>query len=310
MMTTIVQVLEKVLMLRTTASRAVAEPVIPAEGDAGNAGRETMLKSSKRGSVFGSFFNRKDSSLPTERKEKDQAPIVPTKDNEPTSVSATAPQLEDPMKTSTTEPTEATAPTSTASVTATSPENKGGIFGFMKQKEAQHLVGFITFPCRNATNIQLQEKKEMKNEEKPEAMEETPKSPANFTPVTSPTVASPDTKEKRRQSFFNTISGKKDKKPEPTSDTEMTDGEGKKTASNKLGGLFRKASRSTKGSSTLATDSTAPPVPTSKEAPANTEETPESTELMTEGTPNAPMSEKAAESAIPISQPTPVSASA
>ena len=106
-------------------------------------GRETMLKSTKRGSVFGSFFNRKDSSLPTERKEKELAPAVPSKDSEPTPVSSTAPQLEDPMKTSTVEPVEASAPASMASPIATSPENKGGIFGFMKQKEAQHQVSWF-----------------------------------------------------------------------------------------------------------------------------------------------------------------------
>ena len=130
------------LMYSTIASRATAEPVIPTEGsaiDSSNAGRETILKSSKRGSVFGNLFNRKDSNIPTERKEKEVTPLAPTKDNDHTPSSTIAPQIEDPTKESNTEPIDATAPTSTASAIATSPsENKGGIFGFMKQKEAQH----------------------------------------------------------------------------------------------------------------------------------------------------------------------------
>ena len=152
----------------------------------------------------------------------------------------------------------------------------------------------------------------MKNEEKAESKEEVPANPVNNASITNPTVISPDTKEKRRQSFFNTLSGKKDRKPDTTSDTEMTDSEGKKPTSNKLGGLFRKASRSTKGPSTPVTDPAAPPAPISKDAPASTEETPatKSSEPMTESASNAPMNEKSTESAMSLPQPTPVSASA
>ena len=80
-------------------------------------------------------------------------------------------------------------------------------------------------------------------------------------------------KDKRRSSFFGTLSGKKERRSAETkekksesaiSDAEATDGEGKK--SNKLQGLFRKASKSSKPTTGPVTDSSAPPaVPTKEE---------------------------------------------
>ena len=115
------------------------------------AARDNAPKPSKRNSIFGSFFGKKDVTSPTK---EEAAPSVPAKDVEPTVVSATAPQLEDPVHTAA-QPTE-TAPTTThrldtthASTPATkhngSPSaTKGGIFGFMKQKDAQHEVSCPT----------------------------------------------------------------------------------------------------------------------------------------------------------------------
>lgn len=104
--------------------------------------RDNAPRPNKRNSIFGSFFGHT---------KEETAPIIPTKDAEPTSVSATAPQLEDPVNTAS-QPVE-TAPvttldkldTTSASTPATkqnvSPSaTKGGIFGFMKQKEVQHEV--------------------------------------------------------------------------------------------------------------------------------------------------------------------------
>lgn len=63
---------------------------------------------------------------------------------------------------------------------------------------------------------------------------------------TPATEAATTPKDKRRTSFFGAF-GKKEKKAE-SSDTEVTDGEGKeaKAKSNKLGGLFRKNSKAVK----------------------------------------------------------------
>ena len=61
------------------------------------------------------------------------------------------------------------------------------------------------------------------------------------------TAASPDTtKPNRRSSFFNNLGSKKEKRPDVASESETTDGEGRKSSS-KLGGLFRKPSRATSG---------------------------------------------------------------
>ena len=62
----------------------------------------TAPKTSKRNSVFGSFFNKKETA---KEKEKDLAPAVPAKDAEPVPVAATAPQIEEPVTTKSEEPT-------------------------------------------------------------------------------------------------------------------------------------------------------------------------------------------------------------
>ena len=195
--------------------------------------RDLAPKPNKRNSVFGSFFNKRDNASPTrERKDKD-ALIAPVKDNEPAPLSATAPQLDDPVKTS---------------------------------------------------PIQADEKVETKGDVAPLATD-TPSAPDNSVPApattetpskdipTSPIATTPDTsKDKRRQSFFGTLGGKKERRTDVTSDSEVTDGEGKKSASGKLGGLFRKASRSTKSTGSGKPASTDVPItPTGKPGPTASE---------------------------------------
>lgn len=146
------------------ASRVIAEPVLPTEetkametGDMTTDAAEAPMttnspeaapKPTKRGSVFGNFFNKKDGMSPSrEKKEKDMAPAVPVKDSEATPMAATeepaaAAQPEETAVMST--PDENTTATSAtpAATTAHTPasESKGGIFGFLKQKEAQREV--------------------------------------------------------------------------------------------------------------------------------------------------------------------------
>ena len=162
------------------AARVLGAPVVPAEGstavmaadepaqpvlaesgvDSTNAvNRENMPKPNKRNSLFGGFFNKKDTaSPPLERTEKEVGPTVPVKDAESTTVSATAPQLTEPVNTSSVQAAEPsqesilgkldTTATPTAAADAPnqkfSPTSKGGIFGFIKQKESQYGVGQLS----------------------------------------------------------------------------------------------------------------------------------------------------------------------
>ena len=141
----------------------VNEPVIPVEeslppapvaaenGQAGATGRDSAPKPTKRNSLFGNLFN-KVTSPSHEKTEKDVAPAVPAKDTETTPVSAAAPQLADPTDTSAAQPvatTGETAPvsagtTSTPRTLTSSSPPKGGIFAFMKQKDAKHEVSPVS----------------------------------------------------------------------------------------------------------------------------------------------------------------------
>ena len=123
------------------ASRATKEPEVSADGSKSASTADTAPKSSKRNSVFGGFFNKKDTP------KKDVAPAVPPKDDE----SGTAPKASEPTDTSpanaaegvtdTPAATETPAPTSTTPTQKTpQTESKGGLFGFIKSKEAQHEV--------------------------------------------------------------------------------------------------------------------------------------------------------------------------
>lgn len=149
----------------------------------------------------------------------------------------------------------------------------------------------------------------------------TPAIPASDIPApltTTNVTATPTleaTKEKRRQSFFGTISGKKERRTDTASDAEGTDGEGRKSSGNKLGGLFRKASRSTKGPSAPMTESSLLPGPISEDTVATTEAVPtaESTaEPLSEGNLHPSMNGKASEPGMSDGMPqqTPVPASA
>ena len=138
--------------------------------------------------------------------------------------------------------------------------------------------------------------------------------PSTITNVTA-TPTPEATKEKRRQSFFGSISGKKERRVDASSDAEGTDGEGRKSSSNKLGGLFRKASRSTKGPSTPMTEPSLLPGPISEDTAATTEAAPvaePTAEPLSEGNLRSSMNGNASEPGMSHGMPqqTPVPASA
>lgn len=208
----------------------------------------TTDKKSKRSSIFGSFFPKKDVTSPiTEKAEKDAAPAVPEKDKEVPPVSDTAPKLDEPATTKPIDTAAVTAPVDaenketketkeTPTETGTSPTGKGGLRGFIKKQEAK-----------------LESKKEPKKEEKAEesaaTAAATSEAPATSEAAkdTSTTENTPGAKEKRRTSLFGNLGTmKKKEKSEATSDAEGTDGEKKTSTANKLGGIFRKPSKAIK----------------------------------------------------------------
>lgn len=78
--------------------------------------RDTTSKPNKRASIFGGFFGKKE---PTSPAATETAPIVPAKD-EPSAVSSTAPQLDNPVTQPATEPVAETTATGTPAATTDS----------------------------------------------------------------------------------------------------------------------------------------------------------------------------------------------
>ena len=198
----------------------VGEPLVPAEETKvateettepkavdptkGSSSHKTAPKPTKRNSIFNNLFGKKDS--PTSPTTKESTPVVPTKDSEPSAVSATAPQLDDPVTTRS-EP----GPVS---------------------------------PAADASESAVVE-----------------------SPV-APTTATDPAKEKRRSSFFGNLGTKKERKSDVISDSE--EGEGKKSAPTKFGGLFRKPSRAarTNANPSAASETAAEPTSASKDGPS------------------------------------------
>ena len=109
----------------------IGEPVIPAGEATTGAGaestvsettpasttRETAPRPNKRNSIFGSIFGKKDAANPTSA---EAPPIVPPKDEHST-VSSTAPQLDNPVIASTPETSAATTETPATAAETTTP---------------------------------------------------------------------------------------------------------------------------------------------------------------------------------------------
>jgi len=247
---------------------------------------EPAAHKSKRNSIFGGFFQKKDVTSPTAEKTKEEAaPAVPAKDTETPAVAETAPQIEAPVDTgkpiepeSVTQPIDTPAPKETTPApqeTGTSP-SKGGLIGFFKKAE-----NLFEEKKEAKTEAKAEDKVE-KKADKPAAPATTTDTPAPATTETSPTPA--DTvplKEKRRTSLFGSLGTKKKDKTadKETSDAEVTDGETKhKTTPTsplpKLSGIFRKPSKAVKPTSKdtapAAETTDKKPEPISKEEPSET----------------------------------------
>ena len=149
-----------VLTLCEIAARVVGAPVEPVNGAEPTvapetvsptpaettSNRDTTTKPNKRNSIFSNLFNKRENVSPTRERKEEDASVAPIKESEPSIVTAAAPQLEHPVRTSSVQASAKPLSTAAASATATNetkssqPESKGGIFGFIKQKEAQHDV--------------------------------------------------------------------------------------------------------------------------------------------------------------------------
>lgn len=227
----------------------------------------TTEKKSKRASIFGGLFAKKDVTSPTsEKTEKDVGPSVPAKDSDVLPVSETAPKLEEPIDQKPIDTAAVTAPVdtvqtptavdenpkdTTAAETAGTPakEKKSGFKGFIKKAEAV-LEG------------KKEEKKEEKVDNKEEkAAENISKDPVAAAAVDAPTATTettaPTTEEsrpavdnKRRSSLFGGLGTiKKKNQSDSTTDAEAAPAEAKREKSplpSKIGSLFRRPSRAVK----------------------------------------------------------------
>lgn len=188
----------------------------------------TTSKASKRNSVFGGLFGKKDTPRSTAA---ETGPAVPAKDlptkSEPSTVASTAPQLDNPIKSPTASTTTGAATETPAAAPASTTAAASEPVAEKAEKALEPAVGGSAAPV-TAT-------------------------------ATTPT-------DKRRASFFGGLGTKKEKSAGATSGDELTDGEGKKSSG--VGGLFRKASRAVSkptNSGATSTSAAKPAVPATTE---------------------------------------------
>ena len=259
----------------------------------------TTEKKSKRASIFGSLFSKKDATSPTsEKAEKEAGPSVPAKDADVLPVSETAPKIEEPIANKPIDTAAVTAPIDTAQTpagvdeaptetaketapaeAATTPTKgkKGSIIGFIKEGAAR-LEG-----KKEVKKEETAEKKEEKAAENiskdPDAAAATTESPASAEEAAAPATEEAKPTDKRRSSLFGNLGGTIKKR---TQNTESTDAEAteagtkreKSPLPQRFGSLFRRPSRGVKSeepkeATAASTDST----PATQTAPVPKDET-------------------------------------
>lgn len=244
-------------------------------------------KKNKRASVFGGFFGGKNkvASPSVEKTEKDVVPEAPVQEEAPvvSTVSETAPRLEEPIDHKPIDTAAVTAPVDAVDSTA-APASAAET----KPVEPVAATDSTLTPRTEKKSFfaglkKKQEKKEEVKEEKtneeavkevaPVAVPETTTEPAPV--VAEPAVETPvkdvetakeerPAREKRRTSLFGslgTLKRKTDKSPEPSSAAAISEDakspeikREKSPLPSKLGGLFRKPSRSAKDTLNVAED--------------------------------------------------------
>jgi len=262
------------------AAPVLEEPAKTGEPTIEDANKKpTLPKPSKRGSVFGNFFEKVRSPV-TEKKESDVAPAVPPKDNEtapviplPTETAAAEPPIEnafDENKEAPAVPPKAERPTV---------EKKESFFEkFLHMGEKAKTPTTETAPVLPTST----EAPAAETTEAPKIETEAPKdTPAveDKAPITNghhkeeTGATEPAKTDKRRSSFFSNLGGTIKGKKEPTSGDEAAEGTEKKTPMPaKLGGLFRNPSKMMRGNKETKKEHPAPTkVEETTEAPSTTE---------------------------------------
>ena len=262
----------------------------------------TTEKKSKRGSIFGSLFSKKDATSPTsENAEKEAGPSVPAKDAEVLPVSETAPKIDEPIANKPIDTAAVTAPIDTAQTpaavgeaptetaketapaeTATTPtkEKKSSIKGLFK-KDAAKLEG-----KKEVKKEETAEKKEEKEEKAVEngsqdadAAAATTESPTSAEEAAAPATEEAKPTDKRRASLFGSLGGAIRKR---TQNTESTDAEAtvagtkreKSPLPQRIGSLFRRPSRGVKSEEPKeATEASTESTPAAQTAPVSKDET-------------------------------------
>lgn len=122
--------------------------------------------------------------------------------------------------------------------------------------------------------------------------------PSTMATLPAATTAIPEpAKERPRSSFFGTLGSKKERRAEATSDSEVTDGEGKKVG--KLGGLFRMPSRAAQGAKRPSNVAHGNPATVSEAAEASTSKDVTAEPQTSGDLPNAESSSKPVGDAVP-----------
>ena len=257
----------------------------------------TTEKKSKRTSIFGSLFSKKDATSPTsEKAEKEAGPSVPAKDAEVLPVSETAPKIEEPIANKPIDTAAVTAPIDTAQTpaavdeaptetaketapaeTATTPtkEKKGGFIGFIK-KEAARFEG--KKEVKKDETAEKNEEEAAENVSKdPVAATATTESPTNAEEAAAPATEEAKPNDKRRSSLFN-LGGTIRKR---TQNTESTDAEAteagtkreKSPLPQRIGSLFRRPSKGVKSEEAKeATEASTESTPATQTAPVSKDE--------------------------------------
>lgn len=251
----------------TPESSAVTATATPAEATATapKAAEKSRSQSRKRQSIFGKVLGKKDEA---EEKKEEKTEVKEAKKEEKAEEKETKKEEKAEAKEAKKEEKAVEKKEEKAAETAAPKPKRASVFGSFFKRDSSS-------PTREKKEKEVAPVVPAKDAEvtpavapvapqldpvatTAEAPSETVVAPVPAT-ATTPEAAS---KEKRRQSFFTINSSKKEKKEGAISDTEVTDGEGKKPTSGKLGGIFRRVSRSAKGAISPSHDeTTAPPLP-------------------------------------------------
>ncbi|KAJ9648013.1 hypothetical protein H2199_001790 [Coniosporium tulheliwenetii] len=232
--------------IATTTTEGIAEATEPKS-------TTTAPKPTKRGSVFGTLFEKVRSPV-HEKKESEVAPTVPPKDTE-TPVTAPITETNEPLTSAA--PTE----TTTTSAAATTPhKERENFFGkFLGKREAKSPAAEV--PPAIPTTEKATETPAAAPIVSPAVEERATDVPANGAATNVHSTATPESKDKRRTSFFGNLTGsvKKDKKPDNHAEGESpVETEHKQSGVSKLGGLFRNPSKAMKSNKETKKDVTPP----------------------------------------------------